>query len=240
MRPGTVNRKRAARVYHWLERLLAPVLGSSCQLCLAPGATGLDLCAGCRGDLPWTGAACPRCTRPLGRIATCGACQRRAPPVAGARAAFHYRDEVAALVQAFKFRGDLAAGRLLGDLLAQRWDASLPAVLVPMPLHPRRQRERGFNQATELARRLPGEIHPDLVRRVRATPAQTKLGRAARRANVRDAFALTGRPLPPRLTVVDDVITTGASVHALTRVLRTAGVSEIHVIAVARAPLGGR
>ncbi len=239
MRQAFVNRNPLAQVYHWVGRILAPALGVRCQLCAGAGDEGLDLCRPCRDELPWFGPACSRCARPLPRSGVCGRCLQRPPPVESLGVALDYRAETASLIRAFKFRGDLAAGRLLGDLLAQRWPPDLPRALIPMPLHPRRQRERGFNQAIEIARRLPGRILADHVRRVRATPPQSRLDRRERQGNVRRAFALTGRPLPAAVTIVDDVVTTGASVFALAETLRRGGVREVHAVAVCRAPLEG-
>jgi ComF family protein len=240
MRPFAVNRAQGLMVYKCLERTLALLLGNRCQLCAGRGATGIDLCQPCRRELPWATSGCRLCARPLGAAGVCGRCQQRPPPLTSLHVALDYRTEAASLVQAFKFRGDLAAGRLLADLLAASWPSHLPPALVPMPLHPRRLRERGFNQATEIARRLPGRILIDRVRRVRATPPQSRLDRRERQGNVRRAFARTGRPLPPAVTLVDDVVTTGASLFALADVLRAGGVHEVHAIAVCRAPPGGR
>ena len=150
------------------------------------------------------------------------------------------------LVKALKFQGRLAVARLLGGLLgeiiAERGEP-LPEFLLPVPLHPSRLRERGFNQALEIARsaaRPSGlTVLPDSLQRIRATPPQTQLDGEARRHNVRGAFAVY-RPIAARhVAIVDDVVTTGSTINELARLLRTVGVAEIDVWACARTPPGG-
>jgi ComF family protein len=118
-------------------------------------------------------------------------------------------------------------------------DVEPPEVLLPVPLHPARLRERGFNQALELARplarRFDRPLLIDAVRRIRATPPQTGTDRGARRRNIRNAFALH-RPLPWRhVAIVDDVMTTGSTVAELARLLRRNGVERVQVWVAARA-----
>ncbi|QTF91487.1 phosphoribosyltransferase family protein, partial [Halomonas sp. BM-2019] len=113
-----------------------------------------------------------------------------------------------------------------------------PQAVVPVPLHPRRARERGFDQAEWLARRLARRLEVPLrrARRVRHTPSQRGLDRAERRANLRDAFRVEAA-LPPRVVLLDDVMTTGATLDALAAACRRAGAAEVEAWAVARTPL---
>lgn len=226
-----------SRTGTWLHALARALFSPYCRLCGDPGQSHADICAACASELPWLGPACPLCTRPMPLRATpCGQCQRQPLPLTGAHAALRYSGEVATLVRRFKFDGDLAVGRLLGQLLARRMAAHrLPPTTVPVPLHPARLRERGFNQASELARHLPGGLLHGRVARIRAAPPQSLLGARERRRSPVTAFAVTGRPLPPAVTLVDDVITTGATVSALARCLRRAGVEEIHLVCLATA-----
>ena len=158
-----------------------------------------------------------------------------------------YEHPVDDLIRRLKYQGALANARVLGVLLAQaveeRADA-LPRLLVPVPLHVARLRERGFNQAAALARyagrmlELPVAFHA--VRRVRDTPSQTALDMAERHRNVRDAFAVTSARAARRLAeaehvaIVDDVVTTGSTVNELRGVLSAAGVRRVEVWAAAR------
>jgi ComF family protein len=223
---------------HTLVSILFP---PRCLLCDAPGAEDLDICAGCRGALPMNRRPCLRCGLPSssGPVARCGACLRKPPPFARTVAPLRYAFPVDRLVLGLKFGHRLANARLLGTLLADALtDAPRPALLLPVPLHRARLAERGFNQATELARfvarRLDLPIEHDRVRRVRETPAQTGLRRSARRRNLRDAFEVRGR-LPRRIAVVDDVMTTGSTAAELARALVRAGVDDVSVWCVARA-----
>jgi len=138
------------------------------------------------------------------------------------------------MIHAFKHQGDLAAGRLLADLLAERLAQSEIAPLVPVPLDSERLRERGFNQAVEIARRLGAPVLHGCLQRVGKGPHQQGLGAAARRRNVLGSFAVRRPPPAGPVVVVDDVVTTGATVAALARLLRHAGAGPVRVCALAR------
>lgn len=222
------------------------VLPARCLLCGAAGDRGRDLCAGCRRDLLPNRPCCPRCALPLAAAApACGECLRSEPPFAAAWAPFRYAHPLDLLEARFKFHADLAAGRVLASLMIERLAADAPArpeVIVPVPLHHARLGERGYNQALELARPLARasgiRMCHDLLRRVRATPAQTGLDAKARRRNLRDAFALTATDeLPEHVVLLDDVMTTGATLREAARCLGRAGVQRVDVWALARAPL---
>ena len=151
-------------------------------------------------------------------------------------------------LHAFKFRGKRAVARPLGDLLAEA-GAGYPGargagLLVPVPLYPDRERERGFNQAALLAERLGRlwgvAVAANALERTAATPAQTGLSGEERRRNVRGAFAVPrpARVAGRRVLLVDDVLTTGATADACARALRRAGAAEVGVLTVARAIAG--
>lgn len=232
-------------VYNWGNRLLDILFSPTCRLCGDGIAAGTALCAGCDRDLPRLTQGCSRCARPLPAHASaglCGRCQRQAPPFDRTTALCHYHPPVDYLLKRLKFAGDLGLAPLLAGLLADvlhpRSDP-LPALLIPVPLHPKRQRERGFNQAMELARplgrRLGIPLGHALCRRTRHTEAQSLLGTSARRLNMRNAFAVSDSPLADRVAVVDDVMTTGSTVGELARSLKRAGVREVEVWVIARA-----
>ena len=231
-------------VYKWLKSVQWWVYPPSCIVCGQPGTGRRDLCSACERALPrHRGPACFRCGEPLAEDAglPCGRCLASPPHFDRVLAPLTYASPVDSLITGIKFHARLAYARTLGELLGEWLAASghpLPDAVLPVPLHPARLAERGFNQALELARpvarRFALPLLDDRVRRTRNTPAQSSLGARARQANLKKAFTLKGA-IPPRIAIIDDVVTTGATVDALARVLRRAGVEEITVWAVARA-----
>jgi ComF family protein len=219
---------------------------ATCVLC---GGTGQypdrDLCAVCEADLPVNELACRRCALPLagGADLVCGACLRRPPRFDLAFCPWQYAYPVDHLVRGLKYRGAVAYGRVLGELMARRIQLSrsdrMPEALLPVPLAPKRFRFRGYNQAIELARwigrRLDIPLQADVAVRTRETQEQAGLDAKGRRRNIRGAFAL-GAPLQFRhVAIVDDVITTGSTTNELARVLKRAGATHVEVWAAARA-----
>lgn len=247
-----------SRLAYWLRqdpaRLLWP---RQCLACGEPGLDGLDLCGDCAAQLPWNRPACPGCALPLPHPGLCGACLRRRrrgrrpPPVDAVHAACRYADPVDRLLPRFKFHRDLAAGALLAQLMADAFaglspptatgpGARPPATLVPVPLHRDRLRRRGYDQALELARPLARTLalplRADLLVRMRATGPQSELGAGARWRNVDGAFAVrVAAPVPAHVVLVDDVMTTGATLAAAALALRRAGVARVEAWVCARA-----
>jgi ComF family protein len=227
------------------------ILPRYCQLCGLPirhgragTQTGLGLCPGCIRDLPWIAHSCGLCGLPLpadshGRY--CGQCQQHPPPFSRTHAVWRYLPPLDALIRRMKFHHDVAAAETLGKLLATSLAAQAlprPDAILPVPLHPRRLRLRGFNQALQIARPVARQLQlPVLTRhcqRQRDTLAQSELPLRARSANVRNAF-LVHRPISARhVAIIDDVMTTGHTVTELARQLRRAGVEEISVWCCAR------
>lgn len=209
-----------------LSRLVAATLfPPRCCLCGFPGASlDLDLCAICHDDLPWADAS------------------------RDAQVPLRFEPPVDNLIRQLKYQGVIAHARVLGVLLAEcvlSRDVPLPRLLVPVPLHGRRWRERGFNQAAAIARYAGHMLEIPVARhavvRVRDTPSQTTLDLPARHRNVRGAFAVRGQRQTERLSaaghvaIVDDVMTTGSTVNELRALLLAAGVRQVEVWAVARA-----
>lgn len=237
----------------WADALLDLVFPPFCPACRAPLSEMRrgPLCGACwealeRFGPPW----CRTCGVPLaaalGAAATplCGACRLRPPVWSYARAAARYGDVVREALHALKFKGRRGLAAPLGDLVIEagvaRLPMGLPDLLVPVPLHPRRQRERGFNQASLLAHRI-GEawrvpVRDDTLVRIVATASQTALESHARRANVRNVFRLR-RPesvAGRHVVVVDDILTTGATVSECALTLRAGGAATVGALTVAR------
>ncbi len=223
------------------------LLPPRCLLCGDAGHAGLDLCGDCAAELPRNASCCARCALPLPLpAALCGRCQRHPPPWDAAWAPFRYGWPLDRLESRFKFSRDLAAGRSLVALWrGQSRPIALPEVLVPVPLHRARLRQRGYNQALELARPLARalgvSLRHDLLARTRSTAAQSELDAPTRRRNVRGAFVVRAEAaLPAHVAVLDDVMTTGATLAECARVLKRAGVARVDVWALARAPSSRR
>lgn len=227
-RPFIVNQLARLRLTapRAVSRLLAATLfPPRCCLCGFEGAgPDLDLCNYCFGDLPWVRG-----------------------PAAGRVVALRFEHPVDELIRDLKYRGELANARVLGVLLAaaaRNRGVELPRLLVPVPLHDARLRERGFNQAAALAKHAARSLGiayaRSALRRVRDTPTQTALDENARRRNVRDAFAVASVKARERLlaaehvAIVDDVMTTGSTLAEARGLLLEAGVSRVDVWAVAR------
>jgi ComF family protein len=224
-----------------LRRGVDSLLPRHCQACEAP-AERLALCATCICALPWNDCACAGCALPMAHPGWCPDCARRQPPYDRAWAAFRLEPPIQHSIHALKYHADFTQARLLGTLMAEQavQQAPLPQVLIPVPLHPWRLRRRGYNQALELARAisriLEVPVLPDAAVRQRATEDQIGQSAPARRRNMRGAFALR-RPLRGlHVALIDDVMTTGATLTELARSCRRAGADRIEVWAVARTP----
>lgn len=224
------------------QECLFPTL---CALCGDYGQRGRELCHACEEDLPVIKITCFQCGAPLSMPGLCGRCQQRPPAFAHTVAIFHYLPPLDVLIKRLKFKGDLHLARLLGGLMADRLDVAdniLPDVIVPVPLHVRRLRERGFNQALELARPIAERLAVPLdwrhVIRTRATDPQSDLPAKLRSRNVKGAFAVAAGFTAQHVAIVDDVMTTGHTVNELALTLRRMGVANISVWICARAVFG--
>ncbi len=231
-----------------LRRLGNRLLPSHCLLC-GETLNGELICAGCLLDLPHLPSGhCEVCSLPLAVDAgSCGHCLHRPPPFSRSLIPYVYGHPLDRLLHRFKYRRQMTCGRLLAQLLRDHvlhQGDNLPDLIVPVPLHWSRRLLRGFNQAEELAlplgRALGVPVHSRLCRRRRATANQQKLGRQQRQRNLRGAFVLTpgARDIVAgkSLALVDDVVTTTATLRQLARLFSEAGADDIQVWALARTP----
>ena len=208
------------------------------QRCLACGRFGAALHASCAASLPAAeGSRCLRCWAP-DSSELCRRCQAAPPAFEALRAHFRFEGDARRAILEAKFRGVTALLDPLAEAAAGRVQAAwhIDAV-VPVPLHPRRERQRGYNQAAPVAktvaRRLGVPYRPELLRRVRATPPQASLDKEQRARNLLGAFEAKGT-VSGALLLADDVTTTGATFEAAARALRDAGARTVFALAIAR------
>ena len=216
-------------------------LPQRCELCAT--ASGAELiCSGCFASLPRLGPTCPMCALPTSSGEVCGHCLAHPPPFEATVAAFVYAFPVDRLLHAFKYHGRLAlaewgAGAILEEHARHR-GAHRPDRLIAVPLARERQRERGYNQAFEIARAIGERLRVPLlskgVTRVRTAPPQAALPWTERAKNVRGAFTCEIDLAGMSVAIVDDVMTTGASLSELARTLRRAGAARVQSWVVAR------
>ena len=235
-----MHRQTAQRYsYAWLNQVLWQLFPARCLVCAGKGAAQRDLCPACELELPQLKVYCERCAEPLSKAGLCGRCQQYEPHYDKAIAPFVYAPPLDRLIKGFKFNKRLEAGRLLADLMADFLEpVARPDCLLPVPLHPNRLRERGFNQALELARplakRLAVPLQATALQRVRDTPQQAQMTLGERQRNLRGAFILHEKLKARHVAIIDDVMTSGSTVDEVARVLRTAGVTKIQVWICAR------
>ncbi|MCQ3829054.1 ComF family protein [Microbulbifer elongatus] len=219
-----------------------------CLLCGSGEEVHFGICNPCQHDLPNLGHSCHRCAIPLADLADqqCATCLQQPPPQTRSYASWCYAYPVSQLIQRFKYRRDLTAGRTLAELTAERLKdqitgAQRPDLLVPVPMHWRKQLfERGYNQARLIADilgkhwRIP--VDARALRKITATSSQQKLTRTQRRKNLIRSFEAQTQVQGRHIGLVDDVITTGATQEAAAQSLLDAGAKRVTSIALARTP----
>ncbi|MBM9887696.1 MULTISPECIES: ComF family protein [Deefgea] len=226
---------------NFIDTFLNYIAPHQCILCAAPSSAAL--CTACYPSLPrWEASnSCPRCGHINTQGHLCGACQTAPPAFDRTYAAFLYTEPISSLIQAAKFANRWSLLPPLGAYLAQITpEEQRPNRLIALPLHPARLRERGFNQAVEIARpiaklhQLPLEI--DTLQRIKNTEHQARLNANARWQNMRGAFVYSGNLTGQRVAIIDDVMTSGASLNAAAKALKLAGAIEVQAWVVARTP----
>lgn len=222
-----------AKCVHIVQQAIAP----SCLLC-AGSSAGELLCAACRDDLPRLAKQhCDTCALPITAGTRCGACLAHPPHYDHVCAPFVYAFPLDALVQGLKYRSLLAVAPLLGEAIAASLDTK-PDAVIPMPLADARLRERGFNQAQEIARHVARAsgmtLLPRACRKVRDTAPQAALPWRERAKNMRKAFVCDEDFTGKHVAIVDDVMTTGATLNEIARNLKQAGAARVTGLVAAR------
>jgi ComF family protein len=215
------------------------LLPQQCLLCAAHSGKS-TLCKGCHDDLPrYTMPACPVCALPTPQGEVCGSCLKHPPAFDATHAALTYDFPVDALLKALKYRGLLQ----VADIVANEISTLMrhhhpPDLLIPMPLHPQRLQERGFNQSVEIARKLAQRngytLSLNSVIRTRHGEPQASLPLKDRAKNVKDVFAATRDLSGKSVWLVDDIMTSGASLNELAKTLKKAGVARVECQVAAR------
>lgn len=247
---STLIQPSTQSIKHLFQRIQSYILPTVCVLCgnLAHSPPIINLCGNCSISLPILPYHCPQCAQflplTIGHHSHCESCLTQAPPFDRTFALFPYEFPIDSLITQLKFQRQLSHALLFGNLLAnqisQTWyrQDSLPDLLLPIPLHHSRLRERGFNQAYEIAKpiaqalKLPIDIQHTL--RHKPTRTQSSLPARHRKANIQNAFSVSNDYTGLHLAVIDDVITTGHTVREFCRVLKQHGAGRIDVWCCAR------
>ena len=218
-----------------------------CVLCDAKTTMNMSLCEACLEDLPRIKDSCYRCGMPLKNkleIALCGQCQLSPPPIDYLISSLEYAYPVGYLISQLKFQYQLSHAKIFSQLLLTKLEtyykqSAMPEIIIPIPLHKKRIRERGFNQALEIARPIAKTLNiplaTRLIQRVKYTQAQSLLNAKERRKNLHNSFAITQAISAEHIVLLDDVVTTGATVYELAYLLKKQGVKTVGVWSVARA-----
>lgn len=221
-----------------LAQLYSNLTVTQCLLC------GIDckqecLCVDCINELPKLHSCCPRCALPLSKSLLCGHCLHDPPEQDASFSLFEYKTPVDRLIADFKYHDKLFLSRFFALQMTKRLRSRpMPQLLIPIPLHPRRLRQRGYNQSLELAKVLSKQLSipfcsKSLIR-IKDSQPQTSLPYKQREKNIQRAFKVIDSMLPTHIALIDDVLTTGHTANVAAKALRQAGVITIEVWTIAR------
>jgi len=226
-----------------LTRIIDAIYPPTCVLCGKHGQSGRDLCHACENDFIVNQHACGRCALPLSfhlAGAICGECLHSPPSQHQAWSAFVYAQPLEWMIQQLKFNAKMGFAHILGQAASHYLPVleTTPDCIIPVPLHPKRQQQRGYNQAHELvkplARHLDISIDSRSCWREKYTSAQSDLDAKQRRKNIRNAFKFDNSQQYDYVIVFDDVITTGSTIAELVNAIKKQGVKRVDVWSLAR------
>jgi len=231
------------------QKLLSNLFPCRCIFCQQTVEHSFEVCPDCYRALPHNAVCCVRCALPLAEdinnAVLCGRCIQKPPAFDYSHSLFRYEDDVIGLVHQLKFGEKISYARTIGEMLLTLFlrTGEKPDCLLPVALHKSRMRQRGFNQSIEISRVLAKDLdipieHTAVVRQ-RSTTAQTGLNAKQRQKNIRGAFSVVGKLNYKHVLVIDDVMTTGATVNELAKVLKKNKVERVGVLSIARAPMKG-
>lgn len=232
-------------VNNWLDIIQYSLLPTSCILCGNKGMEDMDLCQPCHDAQIDIGSHCYCCAKqfendnlnPL----LCGSCQKNPPAFDKTYAPYPHQGGIRYLINHCKFNGAYKNSRLLGMLLTDflRKNAQLPELIIPVPLHPKRYRQRGYNQTLEIAKiiaqQLSIPIDNSSCLRIKNTAHQVSLNPRQRHKNIKNAFQVLKVPKAEHIAILDDVMTTGATVNELAKALKATGIKQVDIWVCSRA-----
>jgi ComF family protein len=240
-----------------IQFIKSQFLPGECFLCKKSADISLSLCQSCISDLAENSCCCSLCANPLNSSVEyllddspllCGKCQKHKSSFDQVFSPFLYQEDMVKLIYQFKYGGKLYMGKTLAELFLQQVlqkyklnnNISFPELIVPVPLHLKRLKHRGFNQANEVAqylsKKMSIKLDNTLVERIKLTHTQRGLNLKQRKANLKDAFAKTDKNFTQKhVVLVDDVMTTGNTVNEVAKLLKQAGAKQVDVWTIARA-----
>ena len=229
-----------------LKAFSAIVLRENCYLCAANLTENHGLCQACLKDLPWLPAnSCPQCGLSSSGI-VCGSCLSAPPYFDATHSVFLYHYPMDAMIQRYKYSNTLSLSHTFGQLLSEKISLinrhENIDLIIPMPMHPTRLKQRGFNQALEIAKiadkvlnqNVKTKLNYKSVSRQTLTPPQASLPLKQRVKNIKGAFKVNANLSGKRIAIVDDVMTTGASLNELAKTLKQAGATHVECWVIAR------
>ena len=232
-------------VNNWIDIIQYSLLPPSCILCENKGMGHMDLCQPCLDAQIKIGSHCYCCAKQFENdhlnLFLCGDCQKSPRAFDRTYAPYTHQGAIRYLINQCKFNGAYKYTRLLGLLLAShlRTQAKLPELIIPVPLHPKRYQQRGFNQSLEIGKVIAKELSIPIDNRhclrIKDTPHQVSLSAKQRHKNIKNAFQVIAKPKAQHIAILDDVMTTSATANELAKALKSTGVNQIDIWVCARA-----
>lgn len=221
-----------------LQYYLSHILKNEPCLCCQQSTLQYSICEQCTAHLPWIEHHCLQCALPLNELSVqqCGQCIKKSPYFDASTTCFIYDTPIDAMIRGFKFNQQYHLARLFAYCLKIKLNNPAFDAIIPIPLHYKRHISRGFNQATWIAKHLSGHLNiplkTNILKRTQDTSSQRQLDRSSRRQNIKYAF--TAKMVPKHILLIDDVVTTTATVNAASLALKKSGAVYIEVASVAR------
>ncbi len=229
----------------WLTIIQDWVYPPTCLLCGDHGNNQMDLCQSCYISLPFYQGGCSLCAAPMpattAETKVCGECQIKPPDFSMTHASFAYQEPVRYLIHGLKFKSHFANARLLATLMKKQLQSfgDKPDLLIPVPLHPQRYLQRGFNQSVEITKHLSKALHIpyslNSCRRIRHSKPQAELSAKQRRRNLHRTFSVQIPKNIESIAIIDDVMTTGSTVRSIAKTFKQHGIAKIQIWVCARA-----